>query len=169
MKTITALFLIFTLTACGIFKKDKRIQKTEVRKEVFNTINTDIGVSTKASKIETEVNEIIIRGVNKSDLKNTQNADDWDNLHEAIIRAIANSEETVIRSSRQVDSSTSIVDTTKKSTVVSEKLDSTVLDKDVKKDSNTTIAANVPFYVYIIGAVLVLGVVWISLKRFKIF
>src|SRR5690606_2277386 len=110
------------------------------------------------------------RLLNHSDVLITDvvaDADHYETLHGALIDAIKNSESTTVRTSRTTESQRETADTTKTNKSLQQSIDSLTRDVTVQKESNTTWIANLPSWLILTIAIIIIFAVFLYVKMKK--
>jgi hypothetical protein len=158
-KVLLSVALAFFLVACGVFSKTRNIEKSRIQRDTKEDIEAYKGVHTNALDREIEFTELVIRMPNKRDVlvpDVVADADSYETLHDAIIDAIKNSESTTVRTSRTTESQRETTDTTKKNKSLQQSVDSLTRDVAVQKESNTTWIANLPSWLILTIAIVII-------------
>ena len=166
-KVLLSVALTFFLVACGIFSKTRNSEKSRIQRDTKEDIEVYKGLHTNELDREIEFTELVIRMPNKRDVlipDVAADADSYQTLHEALIDAIKNSESTTVRTSRTTESQRETTDTTKTNKSLQQSVDSLTRDVTVQKESNTTWIANLPSWLILTIAIVIIFAVFLYFK-----
>lgn len=165
---ILVTMLIASLAACGLFQKSRQKDYSRDRSETIDKTVIVIDRKDSSGMREQTVLELDIRIPKKRKGETeTVTADSAINtITEAIVAAIQDATRLKAKVSNLREESRQGAENRAENRDYSSKSDSVEKSNDLLKDSNTSMAANVPWYAWLLGIGGVIALVYLVLKRY---
>ncbi|MGH2622047.1 MAG: hypothetical protein ACRDE7_00090 [Sphingobacterium sp.] len=167
-RTIFITGLTFFLVSCGIFKKNKSVDRAELKKEKIDLTREIKGITLDSRLKDVETTELIIRIPQTKDFLETTADDEYHSIQEELSKLIRRSDSIVIRMSREREKSLALVDTSTVVKNVTERIDSSRVVRDVKKTGDSTWLANFNPWVILGVAAMVIFAVFMYFRTKRI-